>query len=144
MARPGNPSGVGALGDLFVPGLQVVLCQTGVPCGTAANTAFATLGETRSSLGANLRSEQANVGLVVSAVTSGTPNTVGIVYETDAAVAGSSLATIHIPVANNAVNQYPIYRISTGSNPAVCRPSSRTCAARRARHSSPLAGFGLP
>lgn len=118
VTRPGNPSGVNALADLFSPGLQVVLCQTGVPCGTAANTAFATLGKARSDLGSNLRSEQANVGLVVSAVTSGAPNTVGIVYETDAAAAGSSLATVHIPDANNAVNQYPIYRIGSGSNAA--------------------------
>lgn len=118
VTRPGNPAGVSALADLFVPGLQVVLCQTGVPCGTASNTAFGTLGKARGDLGANLRSEQANVGLVVSAVSSGAPNTVGIVYETDAAAAGSSLATVRIPAANNAVNQYPIYRISSGSNSA--------------------------
>lgn len=118
VTRPGNPSGVSTLADLFAPGLQVVLCQTGVPCGTASDAAFATLGKARADLGGNLRSEQANVGLVVSAVSSGAPNTVGIVYETDAAAAGASLATVRIPDANNAVNRYPIYRITSGSNSA--------------------------
>ena len=115
ITRPGNPAGIGELGDLFSPAPQVVLCQTGVPCGTASDSAFATLGKTRAQV-PHLVSETSNVGQVVTAVSLGGSNTVGIVYTTDASAAGSAVSTVTIPDANNAVNHYPIYRITSGAH----------------------------
>jgi len=111
IAKPGNPSGIATIADLFTPGRQVILCQSAQPCGNASNQAFATIGKVRADLGANLVSETANVGLVTSAVTSGASNTVGLVYSTDAKAAGSTVATVSIPDANNFVNFSPIYQI---------------------------------
>ncbi len=144
VTRPGNPAGVSGLADLFTSGKQVVLCQTGVPCGTAANTAFATLGKTRADLGANFVSETANVGLVVTAVAGGAPDTVGVVYTTDAAAAGGSVGTVAIPDANNAVNHYPVYRISSGSHSTAAQQFIAYLLGPEGRAILAARGFGPP
>ena len=90
IAKPGNPTGVATVADLFAPGHQVILCQSAQPCGNASNQSFATIGKVRADLGSNLVSETANVGLVVTGVQSGAPSTVGLVYTTDAKAAGAA------------------------------------------------------
>ena len=144
ITRPGNPAGITGLASLFGGSTQVVLCQSAQPCGNAANQAFVTIGKTRADLGANLASEAANVGGVVTAVAAGVPNTAGVAYATDAIANRETVDSVAIPASNNVVNQYPIYRINSGTNATgaeqfinfVLSPEGRSILAAR--------GFGGP
>ena len=144
ITRPGNPAGVTGLAGLFNGSTQVVLCQSAQPCGNAANLAFATIGRTRADLGTNLASETANVGGVVTAVAAGAPNTVGVAYVTDAIANRATVDSVAIPTANNVVNRYPIYRITSGPNATGAGPVINFVLSSEGRAILAARGFGGP
>jgi molybdate transport system substrate-binding protein len=69
---------------------------------------------------ANLASNEANVRAVLAKVQLGEADA-GIVYNTDAAVAGDDVKVIEIPEAYNVVATYPIVALKEAGNPAVAQ-----------------------
>lgn len=93
--NPGNVSGL----DFFAnPGNKAIICETGVPCGTAAEEALTAIGA-----GAPTGPRAVDVRAALAAVTSGEMDA-ALVYATDAASAGDAVETItfeNAPVVTN-------------------------------------------
>lgn len=102
VTAPGNPKHVGSFADLAKPGLNVVICQQPVPCGSVTQRI-----EDSSGVHLSPASEELSVTDVLNKVTSGQADA-ALVYVTDAISAGSKVATVNFPEAAGAVNVYPI------------------------------------
>jgi molybdate transport system substrate-binding protein len=102
VTAPGNPKQVTSFADLNKPGLNVVICQKPVPCGSATRRV-----EDRTGVHLNPVSEELNVTDVLNKVTTGQADA-GLVYVTDAHNAGNKVTTVNFPEAAGAVNTYPI------------------------------------
>lgn len=99
---PDNPAGVEGLADLGRDDVRVVVCAPQVPCGAATDAVEAAAGVT-----IHRMSEEASVTDVLGKVTSGEADA-GLVYVTDATLAGDDVAVVDVPEAAAAVNTYPI------------------------------------
>jgi molybdate transport system substrate-binding protein len=104
--------------DLATEGLRLVLAGPDVPVGRYSRQIL----ENASGPGgisadfaeralANLRSDEANVRAVLSKVQLGEADA-GIVYQTDARVAGDDVKVIEIPAEFNVVAEYPIVAVN--------------------------------
>ncbi|MCV7317538.1 molybdate ABC transporter substrate-binding protein [Mycolicibacillus parakoreensis] len=102
VTAPDNPKKIGSFADLARPELNVVVCQTPVPCGAATQRV-----EDAANVHLNPASEEPNVTDVLNKVTTGQADA-GVVYVTDALNAGDKVATVKFPEAADAVNVYPI------------------------------------
>jgi molybdate transport system substrate-binding protein len=102
VTTPGNPRKIESFADLAKPGLNVVICQRPVPCGTAARRL-----ETSTGVRLHPVSEELSVTDVLNKVTTGQADA-ALVYVTDAKSAGDKVTTINFPEAAGAVNVYPI------------------------------------
>ena len=112
---PGNPAGVTGLADLAKDGLNLVLCQPEVPCGSAAH-------QIADGAGVELKpvSEVENVKQVLSAVEEGEADA-GLVYVTDVTDAGDKVEGIEFDEADTVVNHYPIVAVEGSKNADVAR-----------------------
>lgn len=106
--------------DLATDGIRLVLAGPDVPIGRYARQVI----ENASGSGgiapdfatrvlANVRSDEANVRAVLSKVQLGEADA-GIVYQTDATVAGSEVRVIEIPAEFNVIAEYPLAAVATG------------------------------
>jgi molybdate transport system substrate-binding protein len=116
VTKPGNPKNVATLADLA--NLSVVsLCGETVPCGKYAaqilQTAGVTIPETNVTRGQDVKA-------TLAAVTTGDADA-AIVYVTDAKSAGSAVATVTIPDAQNAIATYPIATLKASANKTTSR-----------------------
>jgi molybdate transport system substrate-binding protein len=116
VTKPGNPEKVKTLADLA--NLSVVsLCGQTVPCGKYAaqilQSAGVTIPETKVTRGTDVKT-------TLAAVTTGDADA-AIVYVTDAKTAGSTVDTVTIPDAQNAIATYPIAMLKASTNPATAR-----------------------
>jgi molybdate transport system substrate-binding protein len=102
VTTPGNPRKIESFADLAKPGLNVVICQRPVPCGTAARRL-----ETSTGVRLHPVSEELSVTDVLNKVTTGQADA-ALVYVTDARSAGDKVTTVNFPEAAGAVNVYPI------------------------------------
>lgn len=102
VTAPGNPKNIESFSDLTRGELLVVTCAPQVPCGSATQ-------RVEGSAGVDVKpvSEEASVTDVLAKVTSGQADA-GLVYVTDAAVAGDEVAAVPFPESVSAVNTYPI------------------------------------
>jgi molybdate transport system substrate-binding protein len=102
VTAPGNPKKIGSFADLAKPGINVVICQQPVPCGSATQ-------RVENSIGVHLNpvSEELSVTDVLNKVTTGQADA-ALVYVTDAISAGDKVTTVNFPEAAGAVNVYPI------------------------------------
>ena len=107
---PDNPAGIASFADLAKAGVDEVICQAQVPCGAATKKIEDTTGVTLSPV-----SEELSVTDVLGKVENGAD--AGVVYVTDAKGAGSKVATVPIPTADNAVNTYPIATLQGSTQP---------------------------
>ena len=110
---PGNPKNIRTLEDLANPDLLVVTAQPGVPIRTYTDDVLA-----RAGVAVPFRSFEANVGGIVTKVTSGAADA-GIVYRTDVLAAGSKAQGVRIPPDRNLVAEYPIAVLTTSANPRL-------------------------
>jgi molybdate transport system substrate-binding protein len=109
----GNPKVITGVADLAKPGLKVVLCADGVPCGTYAEQILAS-----AKVDVTPVSLEQNVKGVVTKVTTGEADA-GIVYQTDVKAAGDAAAGVAIPTDINVVANYPIASVKTSTQTAV-------------------------
>jgi molybdate transport system substrate-binding protein len=125
---PGNPLGITELGDLADAGV-IALCADTVPCGRLAAQVLAdagvTIPETRVTLGQNVKA-------TLTAVSAGDA-VAGIVYVTDAAAAGDTVATVAIPDDQNAIATYTVGVLAGSSEPEVARAFARHVQGDQAR-----------
>ncbi|MFI8306294.1 molybdate ABC transporter substrate-binding protein [Streptomyces sp. NPDC085927] len=107
---PGNPHRVSSLRDLTDPELKVVLCDKGVPCGAAAQTALDASGLelTPVSYEQDVKSALTKVQLKEADA--------ALVYRTDVRAAGDKVEGVDFPEAAEAVNDYPIALLENAPN----------------------------
>ena len=99
---PGNPAGVDTFADLARDDVKVVVCATEVPCGGATDVV-----EDAAGVEIHRVSEEASVTDVLGKVTSGEADA-GLVYVTDATLAGDDVEVVDVPETDVALNTYPI------------------------------------
>lgn len=110
-AAPGNPGGIAGLADLARRDLLVGLCAPEVPCGALARQALdeARIVPAVDTLELNVRALAAKLALGELDA--------GLVYSTDAAVAG--LSTVNAPELDGHANRYFIASVSADPTPRV-------------------------
>jgi molybdate transport system substrate-binding protein len=90
-------SSIESIEDLGEPGLDLVLCAKGVPCGDYTQDVLGRLPSAeREALLANVRAEESDVKGVVGKVAQGAADA-GFVYASDVAAAGEAVESIEIP-----------------------------------------------
>ncbi|WP_251149843.1 molybdate ABC transporter substrate-binding protein [Cellulosimicrobium sp. Marseille-Q4280] len=107
---PGNPAGVGSFADLARDDVKVVVCAPEVPCGSATETVADAAGVTIHRV-----SEEASVTDVLGKVTAGEADA-GLVYVTDAALAGHDVEVVDVPETDAALNTYPIAVVAAATD----------------------------
>ena len=115
VTAPGNPKKIGTFADLAGPGLNLVICQKPVPCGSATQRI-----EDSTGVRLNPVSEELSVTDVLNKVTTGQADA-GLVYITDARSAGSKVSTVNFPQAAGAVNVYPIAVLKGAPQPTLAK-----------------------
>jgi molybdate transport system substrate-binding protein len=115
VTAPGNPKNIGSFADLAKPGLNLVICQKPVPCGSATQRIEGSTG-----VRLNPVSEELSVTDVLNKVTTGQADA-GLVYVTDAHSAGSKVTTVNFPEAAGAVNVYPIGVLKKAPKPTLAQ-----------------------
>lgn len=94
---PDSP--VDSIADLAEPGIDLVVCARGVPCGDYTQEVLAKLpADERELVRANVRAEESDVKGVIGKVAQGAADA-GFVYASDAAAAGERLRAIELPAA---------------------------------------------
>jgi len=111
----GNPKKIGSFANLAKPGLNVVICQQPVPCGSATRRI-----EDNTGVHLNPVSEEPNVTDVLNKVTTGQADA-GLVYVTDALSAGNKVTTVKFPEAAGAVNVYTIAVLKKAPQPTLAQ-----------------------
>ncbi len=113
VTKPGNPKGITGFADLANPDLQVVVCAPQVPCGSATEKVEQNTGVTLTPV-----SEESSVKDVLGKVTDGDADA-GLVYVTDAKVAGDKVTEVPFPEASTVVNVYPIAALTGATQPEL-------------------------
>ena len=110
--EPGNPKRVTSLADLGRADVRTVLADTSVPAGRYARQALDSAGVSVRPVSLDL-----DVKAVLLRVSSGEADA-GVVYVTDVAAAGPTVAAVDIPPEHNVVATYPVAVVRTTRNRA--------------------------
>lgn len=110
VVAPGNPKGITGLADLARGGLIYITEAPTVPAGKYALQALKIAGVT-----VTPKSLETDVKSVVSKIELGEADA-GIVYTTDITAAGSKVAGVPIPDADNVIATYPIVAVKASTN----------------------------
>jgi molybdate transport system substrate-binding protein len=105
VVAPGNPKGITRLADLAKPGVIYISEAPSVPAGKYSLQALASAG-----VKATPKSLETSVTAVIGKIELGEADA-GIVYKTDIQAAGSKVAGVQIPAANNVIATYPIVTV---------------------------------
>jgi molybdate transport system substrate-binding protein len=116
-----NPAALEAPADLARDGLRLVLAQAEVPVGTYSRQAICLIGADAATYGddfvgrvaANVVSEEEDVRDVLAKVQLGEADA-GIVYASDAFIAGDEVQVIEIPDPVNVLASYPVAPVTGG------------------------------
>ena len=141
VVAPDNPLGISSLADLAEvssSGGKVVLCATGVPCGSAARTVLDGAG-----LALTPVSEEQNVKAVLTKVQTGDADA-GLVYRTDVLAAGGTVAGVEFAEASTAVNAYPVAVLAGARDPDVAQAFVDLLLSDRGRAILEDQGFATP
>ncbi|BBZ52520.1 molybdate ABC transporter substrate-binding protein [Mycobacterium heidelbergense] len=133
-----NPKKIGSLADLTRPGLNVVICQKPVPCGSATQRI-----EDSTGVHLNPVSEELSVTDVLNKVTTGQADA-GLVYVTDAHSAGNKVTTIDFPEAAGAVNVYPIAVLKKAPQPTLAQKFVTMVTGEAGQNILAQSGFAKP
>jgi molybdate transport system substrate-binding protein len=135
---PGNPKRIRSLADTVRPGVTLVLCAAGVPCGTFARQAYARQHLNVSSVPTGL-----NVRDTLSKVTLGEADA-AVVYVTDVKAAKGAVVGVPIPLAQNVRAVYPIAVVKASSELGVARAFVRYVLSRAGQATMRRFGFLAP
>jgi molybdate transport system substrate-binding protein len=135
---PDNPAGVDSLDDLARKGLDLVICAPEVPCGSATEKV-----ERSARLTFEPVSEEASVTDVLNKVVSKEADA-GLVYVTDVKGAGDKVKGVTFPESSEAVNVYPIARLSASKNRELARQFVDAVTGEDGQQVLADAGFGKP
>jgi molybdate transport system substrate-binding protein len=135
---PGNPDKVSSLKDLTRSGLEVVLCDTTVPCGAAAQKALAASGLrlTPVSYEQDVKSALTKVELKEADA--------AVVYKTDVKSAGDKVQGVEFPESAKAVNDYPIAVLKNAPNAEAAKAFIALVTSAEGRKVLTDAGFLQP
>lgn len=135
---PDDPAGVASLADLARDDVDVVVCAPEVPCGAATDEVAQGAGVTIHRV-----SEEPSVTDVLAKITAGEADA-GLVYVTDAALAGDGVRVVATPEAEAAVNRYPVAVLTGAGQPDLARDWVELVTDEAGRDVLAGAGFGLP
>jgi molybdate transport system substrate-binding protein len=102
----GNPANIKNLADLQRTGTLLGVCDTAVPCGSAAAQLF-----TKNKLNVTPVTRELDVRSLLGKVISGDLDA-GVVYATDVKAAGSKVEFVEIPIKENVTTVYPIAMVA--------------------------------
>jgi molybdate transport system substrate-binding protein len=138
VTAPGNPKQIGSFADLNKPGLNVVICQKPVPCGSATQ-------RVEDSTGVQLHpvSEELSVTDVLNKVTTGQADA-ALVYVTDALSAKDKVTTVKFAESAGAVNVYPIAVLKKAPQPALAQKFVALVTGDAGQNVLAQAGFAKP
>jgi molybdate transport system substrate-binding protein len=135
---PGNPKGITGFADLTKPGMTVVVCAVGVPCGSATQTVERNTGVTLKPA-----SEEQDVKQVLTKVETGDADA-GLVYVTDANTAGGKVAQVDFPQASGAINNYPIAVVKGAPQAQLAQQFEQFVLSAQGKQELTKVGFGTP
>ncbi|HEX7263895.1 MAG TPA: molybdate ABC transporter substrate-binding protein [Candidatus Dormibacteraeota bacterium] len=135
VVAPGNPKGITGLADLAKSGVIYISEAPSVPAGKYSLQALKSAG-----VMVTPKSLEASVTAVISKIELGEADA-GIVYTTDVTAAGSKVAGVQIPAANNVTATYPIVVVKGTTNAAAAY--AFTSYVVSATGQSALASFGF-
>ncbi len=135
---PDNPKDVASFADLAEPGTSVVVCAPQVPCGSATERVAEAAGVALSPV-----SEESSVTDVLGKITSGQADA-GLVYVTDAKVAGDQVTAIPFPESGDAVNTYPMAVLDGAANAELAQQFVDLVTGPTGRQVLAEAGFAAP
>jgi molybdate transport system substrate-binding protein len=134
----GNPGGVTSFADLAREDLKVVVCAAEVPCGAATAKVEAAAGTT-----VHRVSEEASVTDVLAKVTAGEADA-GLVYVTDATLAGDDVEVVDVTETKTVMNTYPIAVTSGAADAALAQQWLDLVTGPVGQAALAKAGFGAP
>lgn len=138
VVAPGNPKHVESFKDLSRSGLDVVICAVQLPCGAATATA-----SKDAEVQLNPVSEENSVTDVLNKVTTQQADA-GVVYVTDAKLAGDKVTPVAFPEARGIVNTYPIAVTANSHDPERAHQFIDTVTAETGHKILAAAGFSAP
>nr|CAA67642.1 molybdenum-binding subunit of ABC-transport system [Mycobacterium tuberculosis H37Rv] len=124
--------------DLTRPGLNVVVCQPSVPCGSATRRI-----EDATGIHLNPVSEELSVTDVLNKVITGQADA-GLVYVSDALSVATKVTCVRFPEAAGVVNVYAIAVLKRTSQPALARQFVAMVTAAAGRRILDQSGFAKP
>lgn len=114
-------SEIDSIEDLGEPGVDLVVCAEGVPCGDYTLEVLGRLpASEREAILANVRSTEADVKGVIGKVAQGAAEA-GFVYASDAAAAGDRVRAIEVPAALEPTAAYGVAVLDGASEPEAAR-----------------------
>jgi molybdate transport system substrate-binding protein len=134
----GNPKSITVLADLVKPGVTVVLEAVGVPAGDYTRRVLAAKGIT-----VRPKSLETDVKSAVAKVTSGEADAT-VVYVTDVASAGSKVAAVTIPDADQPSISYPIAVVKATKNQTAAQAFVDSAVSGDVQRALEAAGFLAP
>ena len=134
----GNPGNVTGIEDFTNEDLSIALCAVEVPCGSAADKLFTSLGLT-----AAPDTYEQDVKSVLSKVELDEVDA-GLVYKTDVLAAGDSVEGIEFDEAADAVNEYPIAALKDSATPDAAAAFVDYVLSEKGQAILTAAGFGAP
>jgi molybdate transport system substrate-binding protein len=135
---PGNPGNVDGLDDFARENLTLSVCAPAVPCGAAAQRAFAAAG-----VKARPDTFEQEVKAVLTKVELGEVDA-GLVYRTDVLTADDRVQGMDFPDSEHAVNDYMIAPLAEAPNPAAARAFVGLVRSPAGREALADGGFDLP
>jgi molybdate transport system substrate-binding protein len=137
-----NPAHIKSVSDITKKGVKIVVCNSTVPCGDYAATAFTNLGITAAAT-KNIVSQETDVTQVVAQIASGQGD-VGFVYITDAKAAGSKVKVVRLPAKAKPGTQDFITVVKASKNQAAAKAFVKLVLSKKGQATLKAAGFGKP
>jgi molybdate transport system substrate-binding protein len=134
----GNPKGITSLADLAKPGVSVVLEAVGVPAGDYTRSIL-----TAQNITVTPKSLETDVKSAIAKVTAGEADAT-VVYVTDVTAAGSAVAGVTIPDANQPSITYPIAVVKATKNASAAQAFVNSAVSGEVQKALEAAGFLPP
>lgn len=134
----GNPGSISGLADFGRPEPRIALCAEQVPCGAAADRAFAAAGVTPQP-----DTREPDVKAVLTKVTLGEVDA-ALVYRTDIRAGGEKVTGIEFPESGQAINDYQMAQVAAAPNPSAAAAFVDFTLTPQARSVFATAGFDAP